>query len=425
MASSEFDIKFSNIKKDKKNLDFEIGGNESYGLDKSIINGIRRTLLTNINTIAFNDTDIIIKTNKGALHNEFLKHRITLIPLYIEPNNYYRDHLFVLKKKITDETILNIRVDDFEIYELNNENKKEIELQREYPNENNNIFKKLQTISTVNYNLDKPLSKSKKDEIFRPFKFNGESSYFLITELKTTESDENVEEIELYCSPSSGTSKEHSRFNNVSKAVYSFKKNKVAFTEYLNDTIKLNKLDSKKNFNKAQYEKTLELKDGERYYYRDNNNQSYIYNFGISSNHIKTSKELFIESINILINRLNNINENLKLMIDNSEESLFSIDRFKNDTTFQIIMLKEDDTTGNIIQSHMVNKFLNGNSIIQVCGYKKPHPLTDLIIFNIMIKSTDYTLLQNKTFISEYFIKVCNDLIEIFDIIKNNASKKL
>ena len=48
-------------------------------------------------------------------------------------------------------------------------------------------------------------------------------------------------------------------------------------------------------------------------------------------------------------------------------------------------MLKEDDTTGNIIQSHMVNKFLNGNSIIQVCGYKKPHPLTDLIIFNIMI----------------------------------------
>ena len=81
-------------------------------------------------------------------------------------------------------------------------------------------------------------------------------------------------------------------------------------------------------------------------------------------------------------------------------------------------MLKQDDTTGNMIQSHMANKFLDGENIKEVCGYKKPHPLTELIIFNVMIKPDNYTELQKKSYIIKTFIDTCNDLIDLLDIMK-------
>jgi len=86
--------------------------------------------------------------------------------------------------------------------------------------------------------------------------------------------------------------------------------------------------------------------------------------------------------------------------------------------TYQIVMLNQDDTAGNMIQSHMINKFIKDDSTIQVCGYKKLHPLTELIVFNIMIKPGNYTELQKKTYIIKTFTDVCKDLINILDIMK-------
>ena len=60
-----------------------------YGLDKTIVNGLRRTLLSSIPGVAFKteeDNDITIVTNNTSLRNEFMLHRITMIPLYINPD---------------------------------------------------------------------------------------------------------------------------------------------------------------------------------------------------------------------------------------------------------------------------------------------------------------------------------------------------
>ena len=78
MTSQDFSVKFHKSKENLKNeLSFEIEGDGVYGLDKSIVNGIRRTLLTDIKTCAFNDDNIVININKSSLHNEFLKQRIS------------------------------------------------------------------------------------------------------------------------------------------------------------------------------------------------------------------------------------------------------------------------------------------------------------------------------------------------------------
>ena len=423
MTSKDFKVKYTEINRDKrdklindKTVKFQVKGDEKYGLDKTIVNGIRRTLLTDIDTVAFNPEDIIISKNTGSLHNEFIKHRISLIPLKIDPENYYRNLLFELKIKIDDNPTKNVYNSDFNIYPLKSEYQKLIDEQHklEFIPDDINIFNKLQKISKDYYDLLNPLSEKEKNEIFRPFEFPKKNfNYFLLTELKQTGSDTDIQELDLYCVPSIGTSREHARFNNLPTAVYSFSKDDKAFQKHLADQILIEKPKDTISFSKS-----MRLRDGERYYYKDNMDQPYVYDFTITSNHYYDSKTVYIKSIDILIERFKNIILQSELMIEKPEESLFSYGRLKNDTTYQLTMLKQDDTTGNIIQAHMVNKILEDDSLIQVCGYKKPHPLTELIIFNVMIKPDNYTELQKKSYIIKTFIDTSNDLIDLLDIMK-------
>ena len=103
----EFSITIDKKKNLTKNsIQFDIQGNPDMGLDKSIVNSIRRTLLTSIDTVGFrtdiNNSDIVVVENNTSLHNEYLLHRISLIPLYIDPDTYQKNYLFYLKVSSND-----------------------------------------------------------------------------------------------------------------------------------------------------------------------------------------------------------------------------------------------------------------------------------------------------------------------------------
>lgn len=409
MTSKDFIPKYSNKKIDKNTLTFTLSGDEKYGLDKSIANGIRRTLLIDIQSVAFDPDNIKIEKNTGSLHNEFLKHRISLIPLYIDPETYNYSLLFELKVVMNDDTTMNIYNGDFNIYPLKNEYLEKVE------SGDKPTIEMLKNIDKNYYNLNNPLSKGEKKKIFRPFRFGNVDNYMLITELKDTGSESEKQTIDLYAVPSIGTTRVHSRHNNLPTVVYTFTKDKKAFDDHLKEMIVIDKV---KHSDKPQYTKSLILKESERYFLRDMNDSPYSYDFKIQSNHYFDSPTLYKKSLDILIGRLQHIGEQLEILTTTPEESIFSIDKFKGDLSYQIVMLKEDDTTGNMIQSHMANKFLDGENIIEVCGYKKPHPLTELIVFNVMIKPGNYTELQKHTYIIKTFMDVCKDLIDILDKLK-------
>ena len=409
MTSKDFIPKYSNKKIDKNTLTFTLSGDEKYGLDKSITNGIRRTLLTDIQSVAFDPDNIKIEKNTGSLHNEFLKHRISLIPLYIDPETYNYSLLFELKVEMNDDTTINVYNSDFNVYPLKNEYLEKVE-SGDIP-----TIEMLKKIDKNYYNLNNPLSNARKKEIFRPFRFGNIDNYMLITELKDTGSEEDKQTIDLYAVPNIGTTRVHSRHNNLPTAVYTFTKDTKAFDDHLKEMIVIHKV---KETDKPQYIKSLTLKESERYFLRDMNDSPYSYDFKIQSNHYFDSITLYKKSLDILIGRLHHISEQLEILTTTPEESIFSIDKFKGDLSYQIVMLKEDDTTGNMIQSHMANKFLDGENIIEVCGYKKPHPLIELIVFNVMIKPGNYTELQKHTYIIKTFMDVCKDLIDILDKLK-------
>lgn len=91
-----------------KRFEFDIEG-----LDIAIVNGIRRVILSDIPVYGFmgeGDTSIQIHSNNGPLHNEFMAHRIGLIPLHITEESTDQDdtYIFTCEAKNDSTDLLNV-----------------------------------------------------------------------------------------------------------------------------------------------------------------------------------------------------------------------------------------------------------------------------------------------------------------------------
>ena len=75
---SQFTVNIHDVSVDDGTLNFIMSGDQEYGLDKSLVNALRRVLLTDIPTVAFrtdedvDNKDIIMVNNQTSLHNEML-----------------------------------------------------------------------------------------------------------------------------------------------------------------------------------------------------------------------------------------------------------------------------------------------------------------------------------------------------------------
>ena len=401
-------------------LDLDIKGNESYGLDKTIVKAIRRTLLSTIETYAFRTTydnsDITIEVNNTSLHNEFLLDRIGLIPLYLNPFDVIDNplkYLFVLN--ITHDNskpVTIITAEDFEIYEL----KSSVMKSADYLN------KLITTIDKNNYDMSKQVPNKKKQEIFRPFQ---DKYYSIITEMKSTNSEDNPQQLVLYGSPSVSIAKEDARWQAVSCASYSYKTDEELLKNVIQEKILLKDIEDVETFKNE-----FIIREGPRYYHRDNQGEPYYYNFTIESQHFLPERELFIRANEIIIESLEGFKEELDKVVD-EEPSLIKMIYNKGDKQNVINMLVEmqyviemnniwhgfDDTLGSIIQAHMSGKMINDNSVLSLCGYKRTHPLENKILFTMSMNNTDSTEEEKRNSIIQVFKDCCDELKNIYEII--------
>tara|TARA_B100000900_G_C20581988_1_gene717923 strand:+ start:1184 stop:2425 length:1242 start_codon:yes stop_codon:yes gene_type:complete len=411
-------ISIDNTKYDDKTIEFTISGDKETGLEKSIVNSLRRILLSEIPCVAFRcdegkTSDIKMEINNTSSHNEFLLHRISLIPIFIDPFNYNKDYLFQLQiKHDSKEPFLFVTSDMFEIYPLK-ESLEDVNL---------NI------LDINNYDLTKPLNKQEKKEIIRPFIYKDREYYNLITELKNTYSDNSyVQELSLYGSPSVSNGKEHSRWKAVSDAVYTFTKDIDIFKSIANEKADLKNITNEQERN--QFIKSLELSEGERYFHRDINGEPYVYDFKITSTHYLSSKDLFLLANNIMKNKLTNLKNNLILLIQGKSSPINIKNHSDSSSIYDFIVPGEDDTLGNVIQSHLVNNFIENESLINTCSYKRSHPLEEHVIFTIsinpkhkMYESRDDAKINSIVKVME---DVINDIITIYNEIISVSEKLL
>jgi len=324
--------------------------------DLGIINSIRRVILTEIPVIAFYGEEhptIEILYNNTPLHNEFMIHRIGLIPLNIKENITEKyeddDYTFELNKENPNNEMLNITTADF----------------------------------TGNYK-DKKLTSQEIKEIFPANPIT--KSHILITRLRFNE------KIHLKANAIKRTAKINASFSPVSLSNF----------YYVID--------------KNEADKTDNILDKERSYFKNEYGDPSKINFQIESINGLSYKYLFKKAIEILINKL----ENLIIKLDNREIEIEQVENLKNSFNFKID--DEDDTLGNLIQSLLHNKYIREKSkfndiTCDYVGYICPHPL----IKQLLIRFTLSTIEKNKHY--NFFSENCKEIIKILNNLKDEWIK--
>ena len=420
------EIEISNIDADKNTFHFTISGNNDYGLDKSIVNAIRRTLLNDIPTVAFEtddnvkNKDILMITNNTSLHNEMLLHRISLLPLYLNPENFMKHYLFECHVKHTSHNPFQfVTANDIQIYPL----KKHIQERIENLNDESKISNKEQELFLLNdllkdnnpdnYQLNNELNQKKKDEILKPFEFRGNKNYCLLTELKNSNSEGMSQELHFYGSPSVKIGKDHARYQAVSCATYSFVKNEELIQQTIQDKIKLEDIQED---DIDEFTTKFMLRESERYFHRDKFNEPNQYNFTIKSAHYYDSPTLFKKSLEILIEQCDLLKLSFLHLLQ-EKDSVISVDN-PNEFVYHYTINNYCHTIGNLIQSHIVRRSIDEKSILHMCGYKKTHPLEESIKLILSLNHKHKIAKKNEiqkfqavtTFLMEQLDEIMNEL---------------
>lgn len=376
---SSFNPEIRDVKVENEELCFKIGGDDKYGLDKSVLNAIRRTILNDIPSVAFRcaentKKDITIVENSGQLHNEMILQRLSLLPLYINPDSYMKNYMFELNVEHDNSDVFKfVTSNDFKIYPL----KPEIQIRIDNLDDDDNdeeLDELLNSNDYNNYDLKNPLSQKKKDEILRPFEFRGKKNYCLITELKNTNDNDLKQKIHFYGIPSLSTGKENAIFQPVSCATYSFLKDDDLINHIVQERIKIEKIEEE---DQEKFTQKLLLAESEKYYFRDSDNECNKYNFRIKSIHHQDSGSLFKLSIQQLQEKLDYLKVSFLKLLQN-KETCISGEKI-NDYVYHFMIYNEDHTMGNLIQSHIARRCLDDESLLQFVAYKKPHPLEESI----------------------------------------------
>jgi DNA-directed RNA polymerase subunit L len=327
-------------------------------IDLSVVNSLRRIILSEIPNVAIDDqNDMTIHKNTGALHNEFLSHRISLIPLCFseeeiesfDPEKYK----FILKKKNTSAEIITVTSHDIEIYDANG---------KKYPAAFHERIFPLNTIT---------------------------NSYITITKLRPNLYDiQHGEEIDIECTASKNTASTHARWCPVSQCSFG-------------NVIDMEAANAKFAEKKDPQFWTLEAF---RYFKKNQYDEPCEFEFLIESECALSPKYLFNKAIDILLDKLTNFAQNF--VDDKYEIKKLSI----TDGFWSIYVTDETYTLLNVLQACIYNTNMRQlkDSPLQYIGYYLPHPLEKTMVLKVKFTEEFDDL---KTFFTENVEKIKQDII--------------
>lgn len=361
--------------------------------DLCIVNAIRRIILAEIPTVGFyfdpSDTehnDIKIKKNTCALHNEFLAHRISLVPLYFsenEINEFEADkYKFVLKKQNNTFETISVTSGDFEVFD--NEGKK-------YPTEFvSKIFPK------------DPFTKD----------------YILLTKLKANLYDEvsppRGESIDIECFPSVNIAMKHARWGAVSQCCY----NNTIDKELAEKTFEKVVRDFEDEIGRqaTPQERHKELSRFNtlaifRCFKKNKYDEADTFDFKIETECGLRPAYLFFKACKILIEKVDKFANNIK----NKNEDAVKINQLTGvDDFYQVEVRSETFTLLNVLQSMIYNINFHEKkpteNPFEYIGYYQPHPLDDVMVIKIKMRKFDDVVLSSD-YLASLLVENCNTII--------------
>ena len=301
----------------------------------SIVNAIRRTILSNIPTVVFrtfpHDIDhCVIHRNTTILNNEIIKHRIGSIVIHhvhTLPLEFMDSIMLEVKIENTTDKYLMVTSKDFKIkYKTNGTYIPEEEVRKIFPPSN---------------------------VVLQAF---GIESYTDLVKLRPKIHDMPGDTIHLTCDFSIGSSVEDSRYNVVSTCAYSYLRDEAMVASEL-DKKRIELESSGISSEEIQFKlKDWMLLDSYRII------QPNCFRFIVETLGVHTNKYIVTTAISIIVDILNNI------------ENYIEIQRGNISTEYIILINKEDYTIGKLLETAMYAEYFENSSVLKFCGFKKVHP---------------------------------------------------
>jgi DNA-directed RNA polymerase alpha subunit len=350
------------------------------GVNVSIANAVRRTILSDIPTVVFKtspyeECKANIITNTSRLNNEILKQRLSCIPIHIP--NYeeinLKNYLLEVNVENTTDTTIYVTSKDF----------------------------KIKNLLTDSY-----LSEKDTRNIFPPNDYTGDFIDFVRLRPKLSD-DLPGEKIHLTCEFSLFNAKNDGMFNVVSTCSYGFTPDDIPIDNELVKKIQGWK-DEGKNEKEIVFEtKNWKLLDALRIVKKDS------FDFSVQTIGVYSNNEIVNKACSVINKRL----DDLELLINSDDLEIKSSNTMTN--CYDITLQNEDYTIGKTIEYILYEKYFEGTKILSFVGFKKFHPHdTESIIRVAFNNPIDISSIKG------YLLESILDAKNIFDKIKKEFLNK-
>jgi len=372
-------IRLSEIKESDRGskLSFRIEG-----ANVSIVNALRRIILSEIPTVVIRSTPydknrVKIEVNTTRMNNEIIKQRLSCIPVHINVEEVSKINNLLLELSVKNDTniVAYATTGDF----------------------------KIKNEETVTY-----ISEDEVKKIFPVDRITGD--YIDIVRLRPKTSN-NGEELKLSCSLDIGTSKEDSSFAVASTCSYSCVVDEVKVEEAWDMKKKELEGNGVGNEEFILAEKNWRLLDAKRITVPN------AFDFIVETVGVFTNKSIVTKACKIMIDKLSNIKEKIKS--SSNEVITKSISTIEN--CYDIKLEFEDYTLGKVLEHMLYSKHydrVSSDKSLHYCGFSKPHPHINSSLIRIgFIQPLDINGIVS------CLVGAADDAIHIFNKIGTDLSK--
>lgn len=305
------------------------------GINVSLANALRRTILSDIETVVFytetyDDNKCAIYENTGRLHNEIVKHRLSCIPIHSKNIETLPDkYIMELDVENISENMRIVTTEDFRI-----KNKE-----------------------SGNY-----LTEAETRKIFPPHPIT--QSYIDFIRLRPKIGDSIPgEKIRLSCEFSVSSAKQNSMFNVVSKCSYGNTPDKVKIEQAWFDIEQRLASEGMTSEEIDFQKKNYYLLDAQRQFLPDS------FDFVIQSVGIYENLEIVKKACVVLQNKFVDMIQKI-----DSDSLLITMSESTMENSYDIILENEDYTMGKVIEYILYEKYYMEEKTASYCGFKKMHP---------------------------------------------------
>ena len=361
-------------------------------VDLSFVNSLERIILSNIQSVGFNvrpieTSQMKVFKNNTPFENEFISHRIGLIPIHLNPNSFDpANYSFVINKENSTKDYMSVTSEDIQIIKLSD---------------------------------NQPLDKSQLRKIFPADPLTG--GFVPITKIIPWE-DKTQEKPGFHCEGRAmvSTALVNGSFSQVSAVAHSFKIDPAIYKRKLSEYIKEQKGEhiridkllkendptyEEETFNKSEEEmqKKFDLLEAERCFYRNIDEDPYWFDFLIESIGVHSPIALLEKGLEIMIQKVSQFRELLENPIDGQLEITKGYNNM--DRAYCIRIYNENETLGNLLAAHIRRYFIDEKAPqeqqITAVGFNRTHPLEKSVLLYInpkKDKSNDWGVLREMIF---------------------------